>query len=400
MAATLGRLLIAAAPSIAAGWALGAGFTTRSQQTASTGARVDLSMAEGGHFEYLVLGGGSGGIASARRAAAHGAKVGVIERARLGGTCVNVGCVPKKVMFNAGSMQQFFHQAAGYGFELGSVDFKWSALKSKRDAYVKRLNGIYERNLDNSGVEFIVGDAKFTGAKEVTVGDKTYTADTILIAVGGKPVLPDVPGIEHAIESDGFFELEELPGKVAVIGSGYIAVELAGILKLLGAEACRAVLSPQPHSWSCEPTPPLLIHTTIVADSGFSPGPSPRLAVLHPQRTSSLPSLLFHPSSSIPSLPSTGGSPDSRRSASQDHGLIRDRHARGGDERGRCQLRQGESAAYTRTHPRHPMQLSPRCPPPLFPRPIPMHRPPRCLHPSPSPRPTLFLGRGGIDQRS
>ena len=304
MAATLGRLLIAAAPSIAAGWALGAGFTTRSQQTASTGARVDLSMAEGGHFEYLVLGGGSGGIASARRAAAHGAKVGVIERARLGGTCVNVGCVPKKVMFNAGSMQQFFHQAAGYGFELGSVDFKWSALKSKRDAYVKRLNGIYERNLDNSGVEFIVGDAKFTGAKEVTVGDKTYTADTILIAVGGKPVLPDVPGIEHAIESDGFFELEELPGKVAVIGSGYIAVELAGILKLLGAEACRAVLSPQPHSWSCEPTPPLLIHTTIVADSGFSPGPSPRLAVLHPQRTSSLPSLLFDPSSSIPPLPS------------------------------------------------------------------------------------------------
>uniref|UniRef100_A0A7S3AYT5 Glutathione-disulfide reductase n=1 Tax=Haptolina ericina TaxID=156174 RepID=A0A7S3AYT5_9EUKA len=149
-------------------------------------------------------------------------------------------------MFNAGSMQQFFHQAAGYGFELGSVDFKWSALKSKRDAYVKRLNGIYERNLDNSGVEFIVGDAKFTGAKEVTVGDKTYTADTILIAVGGKPVLPDVPGIEHAIESDGFFELEELPGKVAVIGSGYIAVELAGILKLLGAEVDLLIRGDRP----------------------------------------------------------------------------------------------------------------------------------------------------------
>jgi len=194
-------------------------------------------MAEGeNHFDYLVLGGGSGGIASARRAAAHGAKVAVVERNRLGGTCVNVGCVPKKVMFNTGSMMQLFHQAAGYGYEIGDIKFTWSAIKERRDAYVKRLNGIYQNNLGNSGVTFIEGDAKFSGMKEIEVDGVTYSGENVLIAVGGKPLLPDIPGKELGKDSDDFFEFEEAPKKVCVVGSGYIAVELAGILNLLGSD--------------------------------------------------------------------------------------------------------------------------------------------------------------------
>eukprot|EP00316_Scyphosphaera_apsteinii_P004527 CAMPEP_0119307838 /NCGR_PEP_ID=MMETSP1333-20130426/8217_1 /TAXON_ID=418940 /ORGANISM="Scyphosphaera apsteinii, Strain RCC1455" /LENGTH=480 /DNA_ID=CAMNT_0007311473 /DNA_START=160 /DNA_END=1602 /DNA_ORIENTATION=- len=187
-------------------------------------------------FDYLVLGGGSGGIASARRAAAHGAKVAVIERARLGGTCVNVGCVPKKVMFNAASVKEMIHQAAGYGFSIDGCSFDLPTLKEKRDAYVARLNGIYRNNLKNSAVTFIEGDASFAGPKLVSVGEAQYTAKHILVAVGGTPARPPIPGSEHAIDSDGFFDLTEVPEKVAVIGSGYIAVELAGILNVLGSK--------------------------------------------------------------------------------------------------------------------------------------------------------------------
>jgi len=197
-------------------------------------------------YDYLVIGGGSGGIGSARRAAAHGAKVAVIERARLGGTCVNVGCVPKKVMFNAATILEMIHQAAGYGYTVGETSFSLPALKARRDAYVARLNGIYQSNLKNSGVELIVGDAKFVGPKTVAVGDKTYTGKNILIAVGGTPTLPEVPGVELGITSDGFFDLEEVPKKCAVIGSGYIAVELAGILNVLGSDVELIIRGEQP----------------------------------------------------------------------------------------------------------------------------------------------------------
>jgi glutathione reductase (NADPH) len=196
---------------------------------------ANLKMADE-HFDYLVIGGGSGGIASGRRAAAHGAKVAVIERGRLGGTCVNVGCVPKKVMFNAGTVQEMIHQSSGYGFSVENVKFDMAALKAKRDAYVTRLNGIYANNLKNSGITEITGDASFVGPKEVRVGDKTYSGDNVLIAVGGTPEMPEIPGIEHAINSDGFFDLDHIPKRVAVVGSGYIAVELAGILQLLGSQ--------------------------------------------------------------------------------------------------------------------------------------------------------------------
>lgn len=160
-----------------------------------------LSMDSDTHFDYLVIGGGSGGIASARRAAMYGAKVGVVERQALGGTCVNVGCVPKKVMFNAAMVNEMIHAAKEYGFDNcdDGPKFNWATIKDMRDFYVKRLNGIYSRNLENSGVTLIEGLASFDGSNSVKVGDTTYTADHINIAVGGKTVMPAIPGIEHCI---------------------------------------------------------------------------------------------------------------------------------------------------------------------------------------------------------
>ncbi|XP_067943796.1 glutathione reductase, mitochondrial-like [Watersipora subatra] len=187
-------------------------------------------------YDYLVLGAGSGGIASVRRAAEFGVNCAVIERGALGGTCVNVGCVPKKVMFNTAMLSEQLHDHADYGFSTSMEMFDWSVIKKARDAYVKRLNGIYGNNLDKSKVEAIRGEARFIDEKLVEVNGEKYTADHILIAVGGHPTIPNIPGAEHAITSDGFFELENLPKKAVVIGAGYIAVELAGILNALGSE--------------------------------------------------------------------------------------------------------------------------------------------------------------------
>jgi glutathione reductase (NADPH) len=187
-------------------------------------------------FDLLVIGGGSGGIAHARRAAEYGATVGVIEHGPLGGTCVNVGCVPKKVMWYTASHAHHFEHAAEYGFDVSVNGHDWTALKSRRDAYVHRLNGIYENNLDKSGVSTITGTAHFLDAHTVVVEDERYHADRIVVATGGQPIVPDIPGAELGITSDGFFELEEQPQRVLVAGSGYIAVELAGIFSALGSE--------------------------------------------------------------------------------------------------------------------------------------------------------------------
>lgn len=188
-------------------------------------------------FDYLVLGGGSGGIASARRAAQYGAKVGLVEKARLGGTCVNVGCVPKKVMWNTASIAEAMHEAGAYGFDLQSQpSFNWKALKAKRDAYIKRLNGIYANNLAKDGIQVIEGTAAFVDNNTIKVGEKTYTAKHILIACGSRAFIPEAPGSHYGVTSDGFFELEFLPKKVAIVGAGYIAVELAGIFSTLGAK--------------------------------------------------------------------------------------------------------------------------------------------------------------------
>ena len=188
------------------------------------------------HFDYLVIGGGSGGMASARRAAAHGAKTALIEGGAIGGTCVNVGCVPKKVMWNGAAMAEALQHAPHYGFDIDVKGFDWHKLKQARDAYIKRLNGIYDRNLVASAVTRIQGWARFTDPRTVRVDAQDYTADHILVAAGGTPVLPDLPGVELGISSDGFFELETQPQRAVVVGGGYIAVELAGVLQALGSE--------------------------------------------------------------------------------------------------------------------------------------------------------------------
>lgn len=192
-------------------------------------------------FDYLVIGGGSGGLGSARRASVLGAKVGIIEHGRLGGTCVNVGCVPKKVMFNTAVHAEYIHDHADYGFNVTLNNFSWETVKKSRDAYVKRLNGIYENNLTKDKVEYISGHAVFTPDGNVKVGDGVYSGKHILIACGGRPTVPNFPGSQYGITSDGFFELEDLPKKVAVIGAGYIAVELAGILNALGSKVSSLI---------------------------------------------------------------------------------------------------------------------------------------------------------------
>ena len=187
-------------------------------------------------FDLLVIGGGSGGLAAAQRAVEYGARVALFEPGRLGGTCVNVGCVPKKVMWNAAELAAALAHAPHYGFELQVGPHDWPKLKRGRDAYVERLNGIYQRNLDKKGIVTVRAAARMRGATEVVDanGDE-YRARHVVIATGGQPKYPPVPGAELGLTSDGFFELERLPRRVAVVGSGYIAVELAGVLRSLGS---------------------------------------------------------------------------------------------------------------------------------------------------------------------
>uniref|UniRef100_A0A671E4V0 Glutathione reductase, mitochondrial n=1 Tax=Rhinolophus ferrumequinum TaxID=59479 RepID=A0A671E4V0_RHIFE len=202
-----------------------------------------LSPADGAvaSYDYLVIGGGSGGLASARRAAELGARVAVVESHKLGGTCVNVGCVPKKVMWNTAVHSEFIHDHVDYGFQSCDSKFHWRVIKEKRDAYVSRLNTIYQDNLTKSHIEIIHGHAAFTGDPKPTVevSGKKYTAPHILIATGGVPSRPQesqIPGASLGITSDGFFQLEELPSHSVIVGAGYIAVEIAGILSALGSK--------------------------------------------------------------------------------------------------------------------------------------------------------------------
>ncbi len=187
-------------------------------------------------YDFLVVGGGSGGIAAARRAAQHGARVAVIEHQRLGGTCVNVGCVPKKLMWHAAGFVDAFHKAQDYGFSLSEWSLDWGKLVERREAYLRRLNDIYGNNLKADGITIITGHARFVASGTLEVNGERLTAPHILIATGGQPVWPEKPGAALGIDSDGFFALAQQPRRVAVVGSGYIAVELAGMLQALGSE--------------------------------------------------------------------------------------------------------------------------------------------------------------------
>lgn len=188
-------------------------------------------------FDLLVIGGGSGGMAAATRAAQHGATVGLIEQSFLGGTCVNLGCVPKKVMYNAAQIAEFVLKAPDYGFTPMTVSLDWPTLISRREAYIQRLRDIYAKRFENNKMTLIEGHGQFLSTQEVMVNNHTYSAKHILIATGGQPVMPSsIEGIEHAINSDGFFALSKQPKKVAIIGSGYIGIEIACLLNTLGSE--------------------------------------------------------------------------------------------------------------------------------------------------------------------
>ncbi|HYQ01393.1 MAG TPA: glutathione-disulfide reductase [Polyangiaceae bacterium] len=197
-------------------------------------------------FDYLVIGGGSGGLASARRAAEYGARVALVESSALGGTCVNVGCVPKKVMWNAAEIADSLHAAAGYGFDVSVHRHDFAALCQRREAYIERMRGNYERNLAKDRVEVIRGRGALLGANRVQVGERVFEAKHVLIATGGAPTFPDVPGAELGLSSDGFFALRSLPRSALIVGAGYIAVELAGVLRSLGCNVTLAMRHERP----------------------------------------------------------------------------------------------------------------------------------------------------------
>ncbi len=187
-------------------------------------------------YDYLAIGGGSGGIASINRAAMYGQKCAIVEAKALGGTCVNVGCVPKKVMWFAGQIADAFKYAPDYGFNFELKDHHWQTLIKNREEYISRIHRSYDNVLGKNNVDVIKGWATIIDKNTVKVGDKLITAKRLLIATGGQPTIPDITGKEHILDSDGFFALKTQPKKVVVVGAGYIAVELAGLLNALGSE--------------------------------------------------------------------------------------------------------------------------------------------------------------------
>jgi len=193
-------------------------------------------------YDLIAIGGGSGGIATVNRAASYGARCLVIERDPVfGGTCVNRGCVPKKVMWYGASMAHALRDAPGYGFDVSVNGFDWNTLVQKREQYIDNINKFYVRSFDNSGVTHMHGDARLDDAHTVVVDDKRYSAERILLAPGGDAVVPDIPGAELGLTSDGFFAFEQQPQRVAVLGAGYIAVELAGMMQALGTDVTLAI---------------------------------------------------------------------------------------------------------------------------------------------------------------
>lgn len=195
-------------------------------------------------FDLVVVGGGSGGIAAARRAASYGAKVALIEAGRLGGTCVNVGCVPKKIFWSAGNLSDALKDARQYGFDVEARGFDWNGFREKRAAYIARLNGVYADNLERSGVLVLEGRAHLERGPTVVVGERRLSAPHVLLAVGGAVKRPELPGAELGATSDDLFELRTQPARILIVGAGYVAVEFAGIFHALGSHVTLAHRGP------------------------------------------------------------------------------------------------------------------------------------------------------------
>ena len=194
-------------------------------------------MTENSKYDVIAIGGGSGGLAMVQRAAEYGKRCAVIEAGRLGGTCVNVGCVPKKVMWYAAHQAHALEDAAAYGFDVKLNGHNWEALRRGRDAYVERLNGIYAGNLERKNIDVFRGWGSITGPGRIRINDKELSADCVVLATGGYPFVPNIPGAELGMTSDDFFNtLHARPGRVGIVGSGYIATELAGVFRALGSE--------------------------------------------------------------------------------------------------------------------------------------------------------------------
>src|SRR6266478_8552432 len=196
-------------------------------------------------FDLITIGAGSGGVAGSRRAGSYGARVAIVEESRIGGTCVLRGCVPKKLLVYGAQFADAFADAAGFGWTVAPPSFDWPVLIAAKDKELDRLEQIYMNMLKNSGVEIIEGRAVLADPHTVEIAGRRYTADNILIATGGHPTVPDIPGIEHVISSNEALDLPALPRRIVIVGGGYIAVEFAGIFRGFGSEVVELVRRPE-----------------------------------------------------------------------------------------------------------------------------------------------------------
>jgi len=195
------------------------------------------------HYDMIAIGAGSGGLSAVERASEYGKKCAVVEVNLVGGTCVNVGCVPKKVMWFAANAAQTIKNSNGFGFDISINDFSWTKLKDGRENYINGINEWYYGYLEKLGIDYFHGFGKLIDKNTISVNGENLTADTIVLSPGGEPLVPKIEGAKYGITSDGFFELNELPKRVAVVGGGYIGVELAGVLNSLGSEVSLFVRS-------------------------------------------------------------------------------------------------------------------------------------------------------------